>query len=124
MGLEVFDKPALLPPATGRIVLDRMLKGGPLRRVWCDEDMRDKKRQQAFNTAVQRINRAAWPEARLKVRHEVSTSSSLIQLADVVAYGLSQLARELVEDPVLQRRLKAIRDDPQNVIRGPMAWSG
>lgn len=75
-----------------------------------------------FETAASRIHRLAWPSTRLKVRHKSSKNSDLIQLADIVAYGLSRLLRERVEDNALKQKLKALRDDARNIVTGPMLW--
>lgn len=109
MGPEVFEKPALLPPATGRVVLDRMLSTSPLRRVWCDEDMPNKKRQQAFNTAVKRKARTLWPDdASPDMKHYPSNKSNLVQLADMIAYVLQREARGLLETAELRQRAQAL----------------
>ena len=59
----------------------------------------------------------------MKVRHSRSDSSDLIQLADVVAYGLSRLSRNEEMGPELTVCLERIRQDPKNVVMGPMAWN-
>lgn len=90
--------------------------------LWCDEDIEGQERRKAFETAASRIHRLAWPSTRLKVRHKPSKNSDLIQLADIVAYGLSRLLRERVEGDALKQKLKALRNDPRNIIMGPMLW--
>jgi hypothetical protein len=119
IGAQVFDKPGLLPPATGRVVLDRILEAGPLRRVWCDEgDQRDKKRRQAFNTEVKRKARALWPdEAGPDVKHYPSNKSNLVQLADMIAYVLQRDARGLLETAELRQRARALWRAEGNLVR-------
>lgn len=89
-------------------------------RLWCDEDIKGKEKQEEFETAAERLHRAAYPNTRMKVRHKPSHQSASIQMADVFAYGLSRLARGLVENAELRQVLKAIRDDPRNVIEGAL----
>lgn len=100
-----------------RFVRDHQVSG-----LWCDEDIEGQKRQKAFETEASRIHRLAWPDTRLKVRHKSSKNSDLIQLADIVAYGLSRLLRERVEQAALKQRLKLLKSDPKNIIIGPMLW--
>jgi hypothetical protein len=137
VGVLVVDKeatrqqlePATLPsPAdfqlhTAVALLEQFLSRYALEGLWCDEDIRGKARQQEFVTAVKRLHRANWPERHLKVRHRPSDSSDLIQLADVVAYGLHSLSRGAELRPELKPCLEAIWADAQNVILGPMAWN-
>jgi len=121
---ETTDLPA---PADFQILaavalLEQFIPRYSLQALWCDEDIKGKERQKEFVTAVKRLHRANWPEMHLKVRHSASDSSDLVQLADVTAYGLSRLSRAEVASSELTYCLEAIREDPQNVIIGPMAW--
>jgi len=102
-------------------LFDTFVRKHRLSGLWCDEDIEGRK-QKAFETAASRIHRLAWPDTRLKVRHRPSKSSDLIQLADVVAYGLSRLLRDRVGEDALKRRLKALKSDPKNTIIGPLPW--
>ena len=102
LGAQVFDHPRRLPPATGRLVLDRVLEVKPLRRIWCDEDVANDLRAD-FNTQIKRKARAHWPDSP-DVKHYPSHKSSMIQLADLIAYVLQRDARGLSETAVLRQK--------------------
>lgn len=112
-------EPAMFQVTASLALLEMFFTRYQLSRLWCDEDIKGKAKQEEFETAAERLHRAAYPGTRMKVRHKASHQSAPIQMADVFAYGLSRLARGLVEDAELRQWLKAIRDDPRNVIEGP-----
>jgi hypothetical protein len=87
----------------------------------CDEDIRGE-RQKKFITSLKRLHRAVWPDDHIKVQFRPSEKSDLIQLADVIAYGLGNQARQTVEDEELRRRLIRISGSEKNIIEGPKAW--
>jgi hypothetical protein len=101
--------------------LEDVLPSFPLAWLWCDEDIKGRK-QQEFTTHVKRTHRAIRPDERIKVKHVDSKSNELVQLADIVAYGLSGMARGETMAVELRRCLSAIRNDPMNIIIGPVAW--
>ncbi len=101
-------------------LLERFFSRYQLVRLWCDEDIKGKAQQKEAETAAERLHRAVHPNTRMKARHKSSKQSAAIQLADVIAYGLSRLVRGLVEDPELRQLLITIRDDPRNIIIGPV----
>ena len=106
----------------GIVLLEEFFTRYSLKGLWCDEDIKGKERQKEFTTAVKRAHRANWPGLQLKVRHSPSDSSDLIQLADIVAYGLSRLSRGETLRPQLRRHLEALWDDARNIIIGPKSW--
>jgi hypothetical protein len=114
IGPWIFDHPALLPPATGRMVLDRMLETDPLHDIWCDEDIGSNRRAE-FNTAIKRKARSLWPTTP-KIRHYPSHKSNMIQLADMMAYILQRDARGSLETEELRQRVKQLRNNNRNNI--------
>jgi len=106
MGPQVFDHPATLPPATGRIVLDQILEVGPLRRIWLDEDIASDRRK-AFNTEIKRKARALGQESP-DLKHYPSDKSNMIQLADMIAYVLQRDAKNLLETEELCRLVRQL----------------
>jgi len=90
--------------------------------LWCDEDIKGKERQQEFTTAVKRIYRAYQPGKRIQVRHVASESIDLIQVADMIGYGLARIARGGVIQPEIREVIEGMRKEPKNVITEPMAW--
>ncbi len=88
----------------------------PLKAIWFDTEIQGKKAQTEFATAVGRCHRAIHPEVRLKARTRDSHSSRMIQLADVMAYGLRTQERGSLESPALQQFLREIAGDERNVI--------
>ncbi len=121
-GIAALPRPPEVQAVAAQVLLERFLARCPLVGLWCDEDIKGKEKQQAFTSAVQRIHRTAWPGTQLKVRHKSSKSTDLIQLADVIAYGLANLARGTIKTSELRQRLVVIRDSTKNVIIGPVAW--
>lgn len=93
-----------------------------LAELRCDEDIHGRERQKEFITGVKRLHRSVWSEGRLRVTFLPSAKSDLIQLADIIAYGLGILTRGTVQDAILRRRLQAIQENPANIIQGPRAW--
>ena len=91
-------------------------------RLWCDEDIQGKAQQKAFETSLGRRHREAWPNTRVKTRHIASKSSDLVQLADLVVYGFSRLARGLVRSRELRQILARVQAEPGNVFIGPLPW--
>lgn len=119
----LFPAPADLQTLAAVALLERFFHRYSLEGLWCDEDIKGKQRQKQFVTAVKRLHRGNWPDMQLKVRHSPSYSSDLIQLADVTAYGLSRLNRGEALGSDLRTLLETIREAPENVIMGPMAWT-
>lgn len=103
-------------------LLERFVQQHQLARLWCDEDIQGKVQQKAFETAAEQCHRLAWPDTRMRARHIASKSSDLVQLADIVVYGFSRLFREAINDADLQRCLRAIRGNPENIVIGPLPW--
>ncbi len=92
-----------------------------LRELRCDEDIRGK-RQKQFLTEVKRRHRTAWPETQIKVQCLPSEKSDLIQLADVIAYGLGVFTRGTIQNRDLERKVVQLRERKRNSIEGPRAW--
>ena len=88
----------------------------PLKALWYDEEIKGRKAEQEFETAVQRCNRALYPTGRLKLRSRKSHTSDLIQLADVFAYTLLRQTRGVLSYPPLERLLREIETDKTNLI--------
>jgi hypothetical protein len=107
---------------TSRRMFRRFFAMYPVAGLWCDEDIKGKERQQEFTTDVKRIHRECWPGRRCSVRHCASASVDVIQVADVVGYGLSRLARGVVSQTELRKLLEGIKQETGNVIMGPLAW--
>lgn len=93
-----------------------------LRLLQCDEDIKGRARMNQFKTQVKRLHRAKWPGTSLKLQYRKSISSDLVQIADVLAYGLAHLSRQTILLSEWSRLLEEIRNDERNVILGPMAW--
>lgn len=117
---SVFDKPALLVPATGEIVLQEILRSGPVRTVYCDEDIKNKERRKAFKTSLARYARELGHERGPDVKHYPSDKSAHIQFADMIAYVLQRHARGLSKTPKLRERAQRLWRKEGNVIR----WGG
>jgi hypothetical protein len=91
-------------------------------KLWCDQDTEGRQEQKAFETALQRVHRELYPDGRFEARHKASHQSDLIQMADIIAYGLSRHERALVENADLRRVLSILRKDTRNIIEGPLEW--
>lgn len=87
-----------------------------LRNLWCDTEIEGKKAQKAFETQIQRCHRAIHPNARFEARVRESHTSSLIQLADVMAYTLRTQAMGKVKNSALRQFLKDLASDNANLI--------
>jgi hypothetical protein len=114
LGAQIFDHPKRLPPATARLVLDRVVEVKQLRRIWCDEDVASDLRAE-FNTHLKRKARAHWPGSP-DVKHYPSHKSSMIQLADLIAYVLQRDARGLSETVELRQKTHQLWQKPGNRI--------
>lgn len=123
-GRDVADlpDPRSLQEQAALALLAKFLVRHPLAGLWCDEDIKGKERQKAFTKAVRRMQRAAWPNTPITVRHKASDTSDLIQLADVSGYALAHEARGGVKTKGLRTRLMALRRSEANVILGPKVW--
>lgn len=104
-------------------LLERLFRRYQISKLWCDEDIKGKAKQQSFESAIAKLHRTAYPGVRIAVRHKSSNKSDLIQLADILGYGLSRLARGVVEKTELRRCLEEIWTDPRNIVEGPHPWS-
>lgn len=97
-------------------LLDQFFSRAALRMLWCDTEIEEEIAQKAFETAVRHCHRAVHPDARFEARVRKSHTSSLIQLADVMAYALRTQAQNKVKDPSLRQFLKEIAADEKNLI--------
>jgi len=122
------DTTAVLPSTndfqvlTSKRLLRRFFALYAVADLRCDEDIKGKIRQQEFTTEVKRLYRACQPGERIHVRHCPSESNDLIQVADIVGYGLSRMARGVEIQPRLRTHLEEIRQEARNIIIGPQAW--
>jgi hypothetical protein len=107
---------------TSWVLLKRFFALHTVAGLWCDEDIKGKERQQEFTTEVKRIYRTYQPGKRVHVRHIASEAIDLIQVADIVGYGLARVARGGVIQPEIRKILEGMRKETGNVIMGPMAW--
>ena len=107
------------PAQAALSVLEPFLAQQQVAKIWYDEDIKGKARQKTFHTAVQRLHRQHHPNTNLEIRPKPSEGSELIQIADIVAYSLSIMARGMIKTPELRRRMAAIRDEPRHRILGP-----
>ena len=87
-----------------------------LQNLWCDTEIQGEKAQKAFETQVQRCHRTIHPNARFEARIRDSKTSSLIQLADVMAYTLRTQTLGKVKNPALRQFLKEVASDDANLI--------
>ena len=118
LGAAVFEKPALLAPATGLLALQPFLEAYSVRCIWCDEDIQSKERQRAFTTAVKQKARASMVADRSPdVKHYPSNKSNLIQLADMVAYALQRDFRGFSETPERRAILRRLKNKAENRVR-------
>jgi hypothetical protein len=120
-GLGNLPSPLNFQADTALALLEQVVPTFQLAWLWCDEDVKGRK-QHEFTTAVKRIHRAAWPGERIKVKHIDSRGNELVQIADIVAYGLAGMARGETMGAELRRCLLEIRNDPMNIIIGPVIW--
>ena len=98
-------------------VLEQFLPICPLQTFWFDKgDLKGKNAEKAFGTEVCRRNRAIHPDSTLEANCRKSNSSSLIQLADVMAYAFRTQARGKMKDLKLKSLLNAIGRDERNLI--------
>lgn len=105
-----------------RANLEPFMRRYCLARLWCDEDIHGRGPQRELTTELLRIHRDAWPGEKLKVRFMPSGRELLIQLADVLAYGLACYERGTIRSARLKRVVEAVRSDPRNLVTGPVAW--
>ncbi len=103
-------------------LLETFFANYPLKLLQSDEDIKGDLRQNQFKTEVKRLHRTNWPEAKFKIQYRKSSGSDLVQLADVLAYGLAHLARGAVRLEELRIILERLSSDTKNIIMGPMAW--
>lgn len=111
--------PRLAPPSQLRhemacVVAERFLQRHALTRLLCDEDIRGKREQERFRTAILRGHRHRHPEERFKVGFRPSEKSGLIQAADAVAYICSRYVRGAPLATELRQSVDAIRADAEN----------
>ena len=121
-GSEVLPAPSMLQMESGIRVVSRFAQRYPLAALWCDEDIKGRKAQKAFVTAIERAHRAVWPDLHVKVRHGPSNKSDMVQLSDVLAYAIGKLARHGRQQPELVRILERITSDSGNAVEGPQQW--
>ena len=111
----LFSRPDLLPAATARPIVRRLLQREPIRRMWCDDDI-PKPQQRAFNTAVEREARITQPNAGIEIKHWPSEKHCLIQIADMVAYVLQRETRGSFKTPQLRAIAKRMLRKEGNII--------
>ncbi len=87
-----------------------------------DEEFGSRKRPQELITDIKRLHRAAWPLGRVRVQPAPSHQSDLIQLADVIAYGLGVEARGTQRTKALQELLQRLHTDSAHVFIGTGIW--
>jgi len=118
----VLPSPADFQMLAMRAGLEAFVSSYCLTRLWCDEDIRGKKRQKQMTTEILRVHRAVWTHQKSKVGFIASSGELMVQAADVAAYGLACHARGSIRSPRLKRQIEAIQEDPRNVITGPTPW--
>ena len=105
-------------------ILEAFFQSYEVKALWCDEDIKGIESQKKFSTEVKRIHRKTWPEHPIRVRHKSSHGVGLIQLADILAYGLGNRVRGRNKTPEFSECLRMLCHDPDNIIIGPEAWRG
>lgn len=107
MGGQIYDKPARLAPATGRLVTDKILGDRGLEMLWYDDGDIVPRQRGAFKTEIQRKARSLWPGSP-DVRPLPSHKSSHVQLADMIAYVLQREEHGLSETADLRRQVRKL----------------
>ena len=116
LGAEVFKRPDNLTIATGRLILNQAFRRGAISCVWCDEEL-SKENQKRFNTLVQRDAQSLGMKSP-KIKRFPSHKSTMIQLADVVAYALWRDTLNRIASGRLQSAVKQVRGSGNFVRRG------
>ena len=107
LGGSVYERPNLLTAAIGLIAIEDVLQQSQLKKIWCDEDIQGKEDQKEFDTAVKRFARSYWPKIPT-MRHLPSGKSNMVQLADMVAYGLQRDIRGLPETAGMRKTVREL----------------
>jgi hypothetical protein len=113
--------PAVLRHQMACVLLEQFLASHPLAILYCDEDIRGQKEQQAFKTEILRCKRALQPYSKMKISMRPSHKSVLIQAADVLAYVYSRELRGALA-PQLRRKLDSLRADTNNLFLTVTDW--
>jgi len=85
------------------------------KQLWYDREVQGRAVEQAFQTKLQRINRASYPKSTFKARCRSSNKSDLIQAADCVAYLQHRLMRDVIRDTSLKRLTWQVLNSEKNV---------
>lgn len=88
-----------------------------LEKLWCDDDFRGKQQQKQIRTAIKRLHRSVWPGSQLGVGFPSSEDSDIVQIADVVAYGMYRLAVGKIRDAEWRSLLEQIKRNPRNLVQ-------
>lgn len=120
-GAVAFPSPAGFQVLAARAALEPFLRRYCLTRLFCDEDVRGRERQKRLTTEVLQIHRETWPNTKLKVRFIGSEQEPLIQVADVMAYGLACEVRGSIRAARLKRLVEGVREDLRNIVIGPVS---
>ena len=103
-------------------VWDALLYQTPVARLVYDTELEGNARQKAFETAIKRRSAALHPAQKLKVKPLHSHKSSLIQLADVVAYALSRGMRGEKVEPEIRELMREIKSRNPAVGQSAAIW--
>ena len=117
----IWPLPANLRQQTALGLIEEMVQNHVLQSLVCDEDIRGKREQQQFRTAVLRCN-AQLQTAKMKVGFRRSEKSSLIQCADVIAYVAARSLRENALTPELEKLWRYLKKQPQTYYRVIYKW--
>jgi hypothetical protein len=104
-------------------LLEAMVRVHEYSEIRFDEEIEGKRRQQVIITAVKRVHRAAWPQARIRVRPSPSHKSDLIQVADATAYSLGRYTRDAIRTERLRQRVEILMAHEAHMIIGPREWA-
>ncbi len=116
--------PTVLHHQTALRLADEMLQGTSLRSLLCDEDIRGKREQQRFKTALLRCNARLASRSKIKIGFWPSEKSGLIQCADVVAYVAARSLRESALTMKLQTLWLRVQQMPTTRCHVVTQWMG
>lgn len=119
---DVLPSPSDFQVMAALAALQPMMQRCCIARLYCDEDIQGREKQRELVIALHQCQRLAWPNTRLKVRFLASHRELLVQMADVVAYGLACHARGTLRTIRLAHLVQSIRKAPTTIITGPEAW--
>ena len=87
-----------------------------VKRFWYDTEIEGKAAEQAFETALSRINRELHPGTSFKARCRSSHQSDMVQIADSVAYIIRRHSAGTIKSATLRKLVEEILADERNVI--------